>query len=181
MLPTIEDYPHLGPVIAVFDALGGTPEQVAQHLGFSRLVSCSKWLAGGWLEEYVLAQLLSFADRLAIESFAMDILLNKPSQRYSELDVAFMCGYQLFAISCMNTPIAFRAKPHLLELYVRARQLGGDEARFALVCCVENPEALQSEVNESWDAEGKIQVFGRKHLMGLSAKLEEWIHTASRL
>ena len=65
--------------------------------------------------------------------------------------------------------------------FVRARQLGGDEARFSLVCCLENPGAMEKDVNQVWGAEGKIRVFGREHLLDLAQHLRDWITTAGQI
>ncbi|HIE48235.1 TPA: hypothetical protein EYP84_05040 [Candidatus Bipolaricaulota bacterium] len=97
------------------------------------------------------------------------------------MDVAAILGYQLFAISCIASKQGGgETKKHLFEIFVRARQLGGDEARIGLVCCVPNPAALQAEVEETWDAEGKIRVFGQGQLLDLAVWLEDWFRTANR-
>ena len=113
-----------------------------------------------------------------------------------ELDVATVSGYQLFVLSCIATegmenmkvndrdePRAGdrgEAKRHLFEAYSRARQVGGDEARVALVSCVANPDTLKAEVVHEWDAEGKIEVFGRTHLRDLSTYLAKWFRSANQ-
>jgi hypothetical protein len=91
-----------------------------------------------------------------------------------------MYGYRLFAISAMNTTDGQKAKDHLMEIFVRARQIGGDEAHFGLVCRIEDPASLQENVEETWDATGKIRVFGRDQLPDLANELREWIRTANR-
>ena len=61
------------------------------------------------------------------------------------------------------------AKEHLLEVFTRAGQLGGEEARYASVtlCDEKNVKELQNEVSQSWDAKGKIKVFGRAQIQDL--------------
>lgn len=186
-LPTTAQYPALAPVIEQFAALcddqAPTPERVAAALGCknSRLVSCAKMLIADWLEEYVCDALAGLASQLGLHQVGMGLEPERTGQRNAELDVAAILGYQLFAISCIATDRPQPAKDHLMETFVRARQLGGDEARFALVCCVEYPDALKREVSQSWDAEGKIRVFGQQHLPSLTQHLELWIKTAGRL
>jgi hypothetical protein len=67
-------------------------------------------------------------------------------------------------------------KPKLLEAIVRSEQLGGGEARCALVCCAdsENVHKLQAETiglpNHNY-----VRVFGAKDLPDLSEKMKAWI------
>jgi len=186
-LPTRDEYPHLGPVIEVFERWGGKPEQIAQRLGQSSLNSCCNWFDGTWLEEYTFECLSAVAERLAVETIGIDLKPKPVTRREKEkpknlqLDVAAIIGYQLFAISCITSKEeGGETKKHLFEAFVRARQLGGDEARVVLVCCVGKPQVLQREVEQSWDAEGKIRVFGQDHLLDLAAWLEDWFQTANR-
>lgn len=69
-----------------------------------------------------------------------------------------------------------------MEVFVRAAQLGGDEARFAAVtfCDDKNVRDLQREVTEAWDAQGKIKVFGRSHIPDLSKHLLQWFREANQ-
>ncbi len=109
-----------------------------------------------------------------------------------ELDVVALRGHQLFLFSCIATegmerttdnPAAgdrSEAKKHLFEAYMRARQVGGDEARVALVSCVARPDTLKAEVVHEWDAEGKIEVFGREHLETLSTHIGAWFSKANQ-
>jgi len=182
-LPTVTDYPALEPAIRGFaDLCGGTSTEigVAQALGKDKLTSCTKFLNGGWLEEYTFDALAPLAVPLDFCDYGTELEPRKPGADVFELDVAAMWGYQLFAISCMVTEKKARAKEHLFEVFVRARQVGGDEARCAVVCCVPDPAALQAEVEETWDAEGKIRVFGQAHLLDLPDWLEDWFRTANR-
>lgn len=72
-----------------------------------------------------------------------------------------------------------KCKEHLLEVAVRARQIGGDEARIGLVCCYPNPSALEEEINEAWFTEGRVKVFGMKDLPELPRCLQNWFKTAN--
>jgi hypothetical protein len=65
----------------------------------------------------------------------------------------------------------------LFEAYVRARQLGGDEAQVSLVCCHDDASALQQEIEEDWFTEGRIRVFGRRDLGELDGQLKDWFET----
>ena len=191
-LPNVTQCPLLTPFDAVVkSALGINPEpaDVARLLArFSQLTSYSKWFNGEWLEDYVLDQITDLSESMALHSFGKGLQPIRGERRSGselfDLDVAAMRGYQLFAISCMvagvnGKKVKDNYKEHLLEVYVRARQLGGDEARIALVGHYQDPALLQQEVEESWFAEGKIRVFGLPHLEKLKDHLRDWFKTAN--
>lgn len=132
---------------------------------------CS-WLHGKWLEHYVLDMLNSLAISLYLHERAQNIV---PKEVKFDVDVIALRGYQLFAFSCSTDDKKSLLKLKLFEAYIRARQLGGDEARVALVCCSDDPEGLEHEMRRDVDPGGRIRVFGRKHLADLTTHLKEWI------
>jgi hypothetical protein len=181
-LPDIDKYPTLKDILGEFNRMCGqpaTPDLVARCLGFERLVNCSNWLMGTWLEEYVLWAIHQIAENSPISSYSVDVKLERKRSREFQLDVAAIVGYQLFAISCMASKEKDKCKEHLLEVAVRARQIGGDEARIGLVCSYPNPSALEEEINEAWFAEGRVKVFGMKDLPELPIRLQNWFKTAN--
>lgn len=181
-LPDIDKYPTLKVILDEFDKLCGqraTPNLVAERLGFNQLLKCRNWLMGTWLEEYTLWAINQFASESKISSYSVDVKLERPKSREFQLDVAAIIGYQLFAISCMASGDKNKCKEHLLEVAVRARQIGGDEARIGLVCCYPNPSALEEEINEAWFTEGRVKVFGMKDLPELSTELQNWFENAN--
>ncbi len=181
-LPDINEYPTLKDIIDEFDRMCGqpaTPDLVARCLGFKGLVNCSNWLMGIWLEEYALWAINQIAGNSLISSYSVDVKLERAKSRNFQLDVAAIIGYQLFAISCMASKEKDKCKEHLLEIAVRAKQIGGDEARIGLVCCYTNPGALEEEINEAWFAEGRVKVFGMKDLLELPRRLQDWFKTAN--
>jgi len=135
-----------------------------------------EWLYGTWLEHHVLDILNNPKKQLDLHEFAQNIVLNEVE---FQVDVIALRGYQLFAFSCSTDEKKGLLKLKLFEAYIRARQLGGDEARVALVCCSDNPEKLEQEMRRDVDPEGRIRVFGRKHFTDLAAHLEEWIRSQS--
>lgn len=151
---------------------------------YPKLTSCQKWFQGIWLEEYCLASLqpLAMSPNALLHHYDSQLMYSLPKQSGAdfELDVAATLGYQLFALSCQATENKDEAKEHLMEVYVRARQLGGDEARVALVCAYDDPNQLCREIERSWDAGGKIRVFGRADLRDLPTALSNWIGTSYR-
>ncbi len=168
---------------------------LAEVGGFSSLQTGCAWLHGRWLESYVLAQVNALADSLppsaAIHSARQSIVILRDASEKErfEFDVAFVIGYQLFAISCTTSRERSRCKSKLLEAYVRARQLGGGEARTALVCMLSDilpsddqdaggVQELEKELKLVLD-DTRIAVFGRSHLMSLPLRLREWVNANS--
>lgn len=174
-------------------------------LGFKKLGHIYDWLDGTWLEHFVLWQVKELCNQFAIKDSASSIHIpnsnssDKDKKDKFEIDVAFMRGYQLFAISC-STEIDLKKenskilkldyyKKKLFEAYIRARQLGGNEARVALVCCVSPEEAdtLKTEITnvlnpepESEQRDYKIEIFGREDLSNLSEKISAWIRNVDK-
>lgn len=189
VLPDVSNYPHLGRVVTALDSLCGStaaPDLIAARLRPQEknpiLKSCSKWFGALWLEEYALTCLERLAGRFHHISCGKNLEYRAKKERSDkfELDVAAIIGYQLFAISCCTADKKEKAKEHLLEAFVRARQLGGDEARVGLVCCTDDPEQLRKEIAREWDAEGKLRVFGRSHLRDLGEAFEQWFQAVIR-
>jgi CRISPR-associated protein (Cas_Cas02710) len=149
--------------------------QAVQQKGvFQEIKHFCKYLDGLWLEHHVLEQVKNIAHRNCINNFGLNFEVPiKGTRDGFEFDVAFTRGYQLFALSVSTTSKRDLCKVKLFEAYLRSRQMGGDEARVALVCCSEEPDTLKAELALLDDK--KIAVFGREDLMDLSSKIEAWI------
>jgi len=166
--------------------------------------SCHHWFGGVWLEEYAYASVLEAAKRYPAitdkgQNLEYHMFTNDVVSDYFELDCAAIKGYQLFALSCCSSGAQVwdkdedpkrkqksaddtqkeegakgRLKEHLLEVYIRARQLGGDEAKIGLLSFYPNREELALEVRRSWDVEGKIKVFTRSDFEDLTYAFVNW-------
>jgi len=134
------------------------------------------YLNGMWLEDYVLRVLNNLKDAVDFNETAKNI---KVKEVEFEIDVIAICGYQLFVYSCSTSSNKKELKKKLFEAYVRARQLGGDEARAALVCCADNPQIIEREIERDFDFKGRVRVFGRKDLDKLDSCLKDWIRKQS--
>ncbi|SRR5579875_1995 len=162
-----------------------------------------KWLSGTWLESAVLAALLHCPEELHLKECSMDLKVKVPDNETEntafqtsgkkagdtefQFDVVAIRGYQLFAFSCSTESARERGgrellKSKLFEAYVRARQMGGDEACVALICCMEQDKVgkLQKEMRREISPEGRIQVFGRERLANLTEYIADWIRQQSK-
>jgi len=157
--------------------------QIAKdRAGFATFGDACQWLDGVWLEDYVLSKVEKMANNYSLHDSIMSLHIkdpknpNRPTDQF-EFDVAFLRGYQLFGISCTTSSDHKICKQKLFEAQLRAKQLGGDEARVALVCCDDFPgDWLKKELNFVVD-DRKIEVFGRQDLepSKFSQKLDKWI------
>lgn len=170
--------------------------EFARQYDIKKLVEVGKWLDGKWLEHHLLDVLNAFDDpshylhsgldeslrHLHLHERAQNVV---PNEVEFDLDVIALRGYQLFAFSCGADRDDGEAggrnklKQKLFEAAIRARQLGGDEAGAALVCCAADPDRLQAEMNRDLNTQRPVRVFGRRHLDDLPAAVGEWIQQES--
>lgn len=186
MLPWPTD-PSLQPLVNALQADLDQDDELrladaAKTCGKKKIEDICKWLYGGfWLETITLQALQTITANCHLHDVLMNLNPELPGQETDfELDVVAMKGYQLFALSCSTSESKPLLKHKLMEAFIRARQLGGDEARIALVSCSENPDELEREMRQSLDMEGQIKVFGLAHLETLANALQEWIDTSTQ-
>jgi len=135
----------------------------------------ARWLEGEWLESYVLQCLIQNADACRLNDWGMDL---RSEENKFQFDVATIRGYQLFAISCTTSKDTDLCKSKLFEAYVRAKQMGGDEARVGLVCFYRDAQRLLSNFINEWKyPRHSVRVFGADDLRNLPELLREWINS----
>lgn len=148
----------------------------ADSAGFDTADAFCQWLHGSWLESLVLLRLRQIAGAIGLHDLRMGFHLH-PTSRAAvlfEFDVVAIRGYQVFAFSCSTSDDKKELKHKLFELYVRARQFGGAEARMGLVCMYDDPKALEREVRRDLGSD-RVRVFGKRALGDLGAHLGRWI------
>lgn len=152
-------------------------EAAAKSCGKSKIEGFCKWLDGGfWLETITLQALQAGAPACTLRHLFMNLTpLFIETTTDFELDVVALRGYQLFAFSCSVDESNSLLKLKLFEAFVRARQLGGEEARVALVCGSDDPTGLEMEIRQTLSNQGQIKVFGKQHWPFLSAEFQAWI------
>lgn len=134
-----------------------------------------------WFEDYVFAAVQDLAQTVGLTDVCLSVESDKDGESYFEVDVIGLRGYQLFVWSCTTDGSKGACKEKLLEVSIRAKLLGGDEARFALVCFanVTNLALLHQELG-SLLTKDIFKVFGAADLPTLSTHIGRWIQTVDR-
>lgn len=141
-----------------------------------------KWLHGIWFEQYVYRQLKPLEKAGDIHDLVMTVnpYISRVAKLEFEIDIAFLRGYQLFAISCTTARDSKPCKQKLIEMVVRAEQLGGREAQIALVSCANATSNIQQQVSKLLYSRN-VKVFGKDDLRNnnLSTALQKWFRDVS--
>jgi hypothetical protein len=149
---------------------------------FPKADDLPRWLDGTWLEHHVFIQLESLRAQAGLADLALSLnpaLTDGTKPPEFEFDVAATRGYQLFACSVTTVSNASSCREKLVEALVRAEQLGGSEARVALICYVDNPEQLHRQVSKLFH-QSRSRVFGPRHIGKLGEHLADWIADVRR-
>src|SRR5919199_399892 len=167
----------------ISEASEQSDEQEKPYLEKSK--EACQWLDGLWLEHYTLHQVqeISKSHPGWINDSGMSFKVKDAKKEKFEFDVAFVKDYQLFALSCTTDASKGLCKSKLFEAYIRARQLGGEQARVALVCCYDKPKDLADEMKVDTEVDRKdpkIAVFGCKELDNLHVHIKNWIEEINR-
>jgi len=128
-----------------------------------------EFLDGKWLELYIYKVL---TEKISDKNNA--IYLNweikkpewkNPNQNF-QLDVILLKGYQLIGISCTTSNRKDLCKSKGFEIFMRTRQIGGEEARAALVTRLSESQKkeVQSELEIDTGGRGNILVLGANDL-----------------
>jgi hypothetical protein len=153
---------------------------------FHETKDLTNWFNGLWLEHYTLSQLevcrangVSFND----EGLSTNFRTTSEEGRDFQADVLALLGYRLYYFSCYSGKDPKTAKLKLFEAMVRAKQLGGEEARAAVVACIENPEHIRAQVEKELEddsSERQFEVFGSNALPNLAGELKKWFDREKR-
>jgi hypothetical protein len=125
-----------------------------------------EFLDGKWLELYVYNVLKrNISDKNIALYNNWEIKKpewQSPNQKF-ELDVILIKGYQLIGISCTTSGQKHLCKSKGFEIFMRTRQIGGEEARAALVT------RLSESQKEEVQSELEIDTGGRENILVLGA------------
>ena len=112
--------------------------------------------------------------------------------REFEVDVVLVRGHRLYVISCTKKKQLSECKQKLFEVAIRARHLGGDLARSALVCLLDGGDnkgpyvdQLRNDIADIWGATNTPEAFGLDDLKeweGVNGKpklntLRDWLES----
>jgi len=128
-----------------------------------------EFLDGKWLELYVYNLLKrNISDKNIALYNNWEIKKpewQSPNQKF-ELDVILIKGYQLIGISCTTSGQKHLCKSKGFEIFMRTRQIGGEEARSVLVTRLSESqkEEVQSELEIDTGGKGNILVLGANDL-----------------
>jgi hypothetical protein len=144
----------------------------------TRYKSWDQFLTGGWLEAWT-ARLIRTCQDGSTTAVDVNVRCKRagPSPSEFEIDVALIRGHRLHVVSCTIDRRKPLCKSKLFEVAMRARQMGGDLARSALVSLLEGGDAkgayveqLRADIASVWNAPNVPRVFGL-------ADLREWAGT----
>ena len=127
----------------------------------------NKFLHGGWLEIWVGELVKSILDDGNVGQVLVGVNCKRENKRKFEIDVIIIRGYRLYVISCTTDKTLPLCKSKLFEVAIRARQLGGDLARSAMVALINDGDdkgpfvdQLRNDIADIWDAPNTPEVFG---------------------
>lgn len=109
---------------------------------------------GKWLEKLIFLKLEEWNKRQSSDKISIGHTLyaQNDNNRLFELDAFVLFGYQLIAISITKSKDKDKVKKRAFEVYHRAKQIGGDEAKAILIVGWKN-----NEIEESSGAK-KVQI-----------------------
>jgi len=140
-----------------------------------------KFLDGKWFERYVYEVLRKniTGDEITIE---INWKFVKPewkgSSKNFEIDVLIIKGYQLIGISCTTSKEKGLCKNKGFEIFMRTRQIGGDESRAILISTLkQTKQDTQDELEVDTGGKENILVLGIEDLKEeiLAQRIKEYI------
>ncbi|MCB0044655.1 MAG: DUF1887 family protein [Caldilineaceae bacterium] len=183
----LSEYPALVDVNNALRKLIGIAEtdETLDLSGYTNkeLRSLIRHMDGDWVENLTMQALQQIASKCRLREILMTIDTDaRPGQYNFEFDVVAMRGYQLYAFSCTRSADNGLCKTKLFEASIRATQLGGSEARVALVCAHPAPNKLKAQVKKWWYTEDpQFEVFGAPDLGNLPEKFKEWFDSNKKV
>jgi len=127
------------------------------------------FLRGVWFEYWIGGLVEGIAKECDV---SIDIKCERDddTKREIQIDVALVRGHRFYVISCTTeTEEIHICKNKLFEVGIRARQLGGDLARAAMVCLLHGKpnngnelkmDLLKGDVADIWESPNEIKAYG---------------------
>ena len=95
-----------------------------------------------------------------------------------ELDVVAVLGYQIVVVSCTTDKDQATVKGKAMEAIIRARQLGGDEARAIVLCSADKQaaELIENEMEDEMGSRGlPLRVWGKNRWENLPREFDFYL------
>ena len=95
-----------------------------------------------------------------------------------ELDVVALLGYQIVVVSCTLKTGSAAIKEKGMEVILRARQLGGDEAQAIVLCkaCRNNAQQVQRELHDEVGSAGyPLRIWGKDKWRNLQSQFINYL------
>lgn len=114
------------------ESLEGNFLDVDKYSSKKRFKELQKFIVGGWLEEYLFANLCEIKDKMKLTDIIWNVEANNRYNQNFEVDVLVTKGYNIYVFSC-TTDRKARIKQKAFEANLRAEQIGGIGAKPILV------------------------------------------------
>lgn len=134
----------------------GLPPPDPSPRGWREFLEKNQWF------EYFVADALQRTQRVRLDRLYTNVKARNDGREF-ELDVVALVGHRIYAASCTTADSVGACKEKLFEVTLRARQIGGDLARMAVVCLVATGgqlTQLKNELRPQWDAPAQPEIFG---------------------
>jgi len=147
---------------------GPLPEKLSQHEDALKKRE-PQWIRGGWLKDYVFAQLRDMED-LGDVAHSVEF-----SNRRVAIDVAATMNYNLLALACVAQANEDSSVSRAVATYQAARRIAGDFARVAVVCLSRFPSEIEGRTAHLI-GRASIKVFGLQSLCDLKSYIDFWTY-----
>jgi len=147
-----------------------------------RFEKAAKFLDGEWLECFIYDLLNEKKGNESKITVDMDWEIKKKSDDYDnefQIDVVLVKGYQLIGISCTTSDKKALCKGKGFEIFMRTRQIAGEESRAILITRLKEAEKIKVQQELEVDTGGKknILVLGAEDFKNdnLITQIEDYI------
>lgn len=138
-------------------------------LAKDKLKHIIRLLDGVWLEEAVLKALddIKIGGEKYFDELRSNMEARLDGNTFFEVDVLARRGCQVCLFSCTTDDTKEICKKKAFEAYMRSQQLGGEHARFCLVCMIEGKEDLDKIKKhlDHFEASQNFVIVGRSALV----------------
>jgi hypothetical protein len=157
------------------------PNDIQDEYPIDSTINKNEIQGGKWLEKVIFLKAKEWVDNQNRPSLSIyrNVSAQKSGGRDCEIDITVLYGYQLILISISKTKDQGKLKAKAFEVYHRAKQLGGEEARVILVTgwkkaekekgrTTPNIEILKSDLSQSiGTTSGNLIVIGQEDWLNI--------------